>query len=439
MRRAKLAGCVFLLAAGCGAYPWRVQTQPPAWAETAWTQELGTPLHVRVDGELAFVGASNGVYALRAGGQKVWATVAAAPAKRYLTVGEGKVIVSSYSLGEKRHGFWDRTASDINLRENAHLTAYGAADGAPLWDLPFDAEGSKISPPVLAGGRVLVVAGARLLAVDATTGQVVWAQPIVAEKGLKGKWARTQAYSRVAPVVVDGKVCAAALNHLAVFDLATGALVSEDSFSVGYVDASPVAMSGRCFFPKDARGDGGGKTEVWAVNLGVAKKHLKKLWTEAGFSDKKDLGIANLALGPNALYAVTNFRVKAFDPTSGKRLWETKDQPVSPASAAHGTRTHHVGGFNFTMDMSGGSVYNDAPGTGFAVDAKRLFVPARYQDPATKQTRDVVTALDAMSGAYLGSFDAGGAIVLDLAVAPDGALLLATDQGLRTVRTEGFT
>src|SRR5687767_4903178 len=94
--------CLAWLVSGCGSFAWRIETKPPAWSESDWTRELGAPMHVKVDGDTVYVGAEGGVYAMRAGGAKLWATPLP-PAKRYLTVGEGKVAVTSYSLGAKKH------------------------------------------------------------------------------------------------------------------------------------------------------------------------------------------------------------------------------------------------------------------------------------------------------------------------------------------------
>jgi outer membrane protein assembly factor BamB len=400
-----------------------------------------------VDGDVAYVGAENGVYATR-GGTKVWAAGPLPAARRFVALGEGKVVVTSYTIGDKRHGFADQTASDVNRRENGHVTAFNAADGAQLWDLPFDPEGSRLSPPAIAQGRVLVVSGMRLVALDAATGQPAWSQPLLKEKGAFSKLNAGHPWARVAPAVADGKVCAIAWYHAALFDLASGQQLAEDRFA-DYGTASLVSAPGGCFYAIAKSGEGGfgGRTQVIRIDVGRSTKHLRKDWNEKDWSDRRDLGISALKLTQGALYAISNFRLKAIDPTSGKKLWEVKDEPVSPVARARGTRTKHLArgifgeAYNFTMDTSAGAVWNDWPGTGLAANDSTVFVAASYKDPnADKKApgRDVVTAIDAKSGAYRGSYDAGGAVVLDLATTPDGALLLATDQGLKTVRADSF-
>ena len=98
-----------ILVGGCSApFQYRVETRPAVWADTTWTAELGPPLQVR-------------------------------------SVGEGKIVVTSYSIGESKHSFADRSGSDVNRRENGHVTAFDGASGQQLWDLPFDSSEDSLS------------------------------------------------------------------------------------------------------------------------------------------------------------------------------------------------------------------------------------------------------------------------------------------------------
>jgi hypothetical protein len=113
-----------------------------------------------------------------------------------------------------------------------------------------------------------------------------------------------------------------------------------------------------------------------------------------------------------------------------------RGRPVWPVSQQRGTRKSQAGGFAF--DSARGTVFNDTPGANLAVGDGKLFIPARFSDEKTHAERDVVSALDAATGRYLGAWDGGGAIVLDLAVTPEHTLVIATSEGLRAVKTERF-
>lgn len=437
---------------GCGGgQVWRVESHPPAWNQGAWTSDTascGAPWQIKVEGDTAYVASETCVYALKTADQsKVWALTGLTAAKRYLGLGEGKLAVTSYGVGGDTKHRTDKSGSDINRRENAHLTLLNAADGSQVWDMHFEGENTKLSPPAIAGGKVVVVSGDETRAFDIATQGLAWTDKMVKWR----KLTQTMPFPRLQPVVVNGKVLSAAFNTVKLYDLASGQPLGVMSTGGGNIAASPVAGQGTVYLANSRAGEdmgygGAGKSALYSLRLDAqpsGKKmkpgKIKSAWVAGGGNDNKDLGISNVVSDGTNLYTVSNFRVAAYSAQKGKKLWEVKNTPVYPAATWRGTRTHHGGWVGqFTIDMSRGMVLNDQPGTNFAVGGGMVFVPAWYKADKKAQGRDVVTALDAKTGNYLGSLDLGGAAVLDLATTAEGALLVATDQGLTTARMDSF-
>lgn len=437
-------------AVGCGGQAWHVESHPPAWSEGAWASETaacGAPWQVKVEGGTAYVASETCVYALKTADQsKLWALTGLTPAKRYLGLGEGKVAVTSYGVGGDTKHRTDKSGSDINRRQDAHLTLLNAADGSQVWDMHFEGENTKLSPPAIAGGKVVVVSGDETRAFDIATQGLAWTDRMVKWR----KLTQTMPFPRLQPVVVDGKVISAAFNTVKLYDLASGQPLGVMGTRGGNIAASPLAGQGTVYLANSRAGEdmgfGTGKSTLYSLRLD-ATPHGKKMkpskikseWVAGGGNDNKDLGISNLVSDGENIYTLSNYRVAAYSAKKGKKLWEVKDTPVYPASTWRGTRTHH-GGFagQFTIDMSRGMVLNDQPGTNFAVGGGKVFAPAWYKADKKTAGRDVVTALDAKTGAYLGSFDVGGAAVFDLATTAEGALLIATEKGLMTARIDSF-
>jgi outer membrane protein assembly factor BamB len=382
---------------GCGGFQWRL-------GNAATSVDVSTPLALRAADGVLYVAASDGLYAYK-GGARSWA-VTLPKGDRALAVGDGKIVVSGGN----------------------QVSAYDAADGKKLWEASFD----KLSPPAIGEGKVAFLSNNLLVAVEAQTGAVSWKQAIAVDNALM----RAVPFARVAPAISAGRVCAGLAWELNVVTLANGEKGAHEDATGGGVSASPVGDGKSCYFAQ-SRSEGGGfaagSNTVHAVDP-TAKKFAARWQHPVGDSDD-DLGISNLLLDGGRLYVATNYRVAAFDKESGALLWTVKGAPIFPAPAHRGTRANRAGAFAF--DAARGIITNDAPGTNFATGGGKLFLPSSYRDPQTKKSRDVVTALDAASGLYLGSFDAGGAEVRDLAVS-EGTLWVATSGGLRAIKLDDF-
>ena len=443
MTRSLTVGALAAMAVGCGSgIPWHVENKPAAWADGEWQQnakDCGAHFQVKTDGDTMYVAAQSCVYAVKAGGAKVWIANNLSDGPRYLAVGEGKVVVTSYSIGEKSHDT-DSSGSNLNKRENGHLTAFNAADGTQLWDVAFDKEGSKLSAPAIAGGKALVYSKNSVNAYDLNSHEQVWSATPAGDNSILN----VVPYPRITPVVSDGKVYAAALNASEIYDLATGKKMGDDTYSGGNIAGNVAAQPGAFIASRSKRSltkskgsmiNMDGKNEVFAVD--AKRDGYHRLWSTTLDYEGSDLGIANLAVNDGMIFACTNERVVGLDAASGSQKWEVKGHPVHPSSKRHGTRATASG--TFTLDLAKGYVLNDSPDTGFAAFGGKVYVPAKFVEEVNgKKGRDVVTALDAKTGAYLGSWDGGGQTVLDIGPSPDGALVVATNNGLTTVKPDAF-
>jgi outer membrane protein assembly factor BamB len=321
----------------------------------------------------------------------------------------------------------------VNRRENGHVTGFDAATGQQLWDLPFDSERSKLSPPTIGGGRAAVVSGPHVLSIDLASGQVAWTERAAPDNKLY----RAIPYSRPAPAIAGNSVCVSIGTEFHVFDMMTGKRIGKRNYATGGgLAATPVAADGTCYFATSAAGDRSGfsgSTDIVAVD---PMHKAKPFWSQRIGKDLRDLGASNVALNDSTVFVATNYRVAAYDKKSGKKKWMVEGGPVYPVTPQRGTRTHHAGGGWFggfgAGAASSGVVFNDTPGTNFIVTNTHVAIPA------SDNKRDVVTILDAATGAYLGSLDVGNSTVTDLATAPDGTLVVATTEGLKTAKLDSF-
>jgi outer membrane protein assembly factor BamB len=371
------------LASACGGFAWQLRP-----ATTSGDDSMGAPLRLRSEGDILYVLGDKGLSALKSGARS-WSVPLTATA---MAVSEGRVVVTG----------------------GGRVAAY--KEGAQLWELPAE----RTSPPVIGGGKVVLVANNLLMALDLDSGKMAWKAPIAVDNALM----RAMPFARVAPAIAAGKVCAGLAWEFNVVDLASGEKGAHEDATGGGVSASLAADGERCFFPQSRNPGGGfaaGSNLVTAVDPRAAK--FAVLWQRRVGDDDRDGGIAGLALAGATLFVATNFRVLGIDQASGAVKWMRKGAPVA---TRHGTRAVKSGAFAF--DVERGVVANDAPGSNFTAGDGRLFVTA------ADGAHDVVTMLDANSGAYLGSFDPA-AEVRDLAVA-DHQLWMATSAGLRSAKIE---
>jgi outer membrane protein assembly factor BamB len=400
MKRASLIMMLLALGAGCGGgASWRVQTTTPA-AGGDWAKAFGAPVALEGGAALLFVSAERGVYATTIDGTRVWAVELPA-GHRTLTLGGGKLIAA----GE------------------GHVAAYNAADGTPLWDVPLSE--APLSPPVIAGDKVLLVANHLLMALDAASGSVAWKQPIAVDNAMM----RVLKLSRVAPAMASGKACAGLGFEFNVVDLTSGQKGVHGDASGGGVSASLAADDKACYLPQ-SRAGGEGANTVYAIDPTAAR--FSPLWSRDLGGDADDLGISNLLVDGDHLYAATNQRVVALDRATGKLAWQLAGAPVAPVSTVRGTR---AASHAFIEGLPPVTALNQAPGSNFAIGDGKLFVAVGYNESGA--AKDAVTALDALTGAYLGTLVVGG-VIRDLAVVGK-TLAVAHSDGLRLVPTGAFT
>jgi outer membrane protein assembly factor BamB len=319
---------------------------------------------------------------------------------------DGEIV---YALGEKLSAYkngtllWSAQASGRQLAAgeglavvsgNGRVAAY--KDGAQLWEQAF----AQTSPAVIGGGKVVFVSNDALVALDALTGHILWKQAIALVRDLP--------FSRVAPALAAGRVCSGLGWEFNAVGLDKGDKGAHDS--AGAIAAPLAAAGATCYFAESrTAGVAGGENAVVAVDEKVRWR------TEIGGEG----GIGSFLAEGGLVFAATNDRVFALDGASGAVRWTAKGAPVAFR------RTHAVQSSAFAF---GGLVAGD--GAVLTAGDGKLFLQA------TRDGRDMVTALDERTGAYLGSLERGP--VRALAVAGH-TLWVATPSGLLSVATSSFS
>jgi len=319
---------------------------------------------------------------------------------------DGEVV---YALGEKLSAYkngtlwWSAPASGRQLAAgeglavvggNGQVTAY--KDGSRLWEQPF----AQTSPAVVGNGKVVFVSNDELVALEALTGHILWKQTIALMRELP--------FSRVAPALAAGRVCSGLGWEFNAVGLDKGDKGAHDS--AGAIAAPLAAAGSTCYFAESRTpGVAGGENAVVAVDEKVRWR------TVVGGEG----GIGSFLAEGALVFAATNDRVIAVDGASGAVRWTVKGAPVAFR------RTHAVQSSAFAF---GGLVAGD--GAAFTAGDGKLFLQA------TRDGRDVVTALDQRTGAYLGSLERGP--VRALAVAGH-TLWVATPSALLSVVTSSFS
>jgi outer membrane protein assembly factor BamB len=312
----------------------------------------------------------------------------------------GKSGLSAHKEGAR---LWSVGASGRHLAVGDGLAVVSGAhviavkEGVVLWDQPYE----LTSPAVIGGGKVLFVADNLLVAVDAAGGHILWQQPIAVVRDVP--------FSRVAPALASGKACSGLGWEVNVVDLDKGAKGAHEDAGGGGIAAPLAALGATCYFA-ESRGAGVVPGDNTVVAVGK--------WRRAVGGEG---GVGSLLGDGTLIFAATNDRVVALDGETGAVRWTVKGAPAAFR------RTHAVQSSAFAF---GGLTAGDD--AAFTAGGGKLFLAASHDG------RDVVTALDQASGAYLGSWDPGGGEVRAVAVAGH-TLWVGTSAGLFAVPTSSFS
>ena len=140
----------------------------------------------------------------------------------------------------------DRWLAGFN---DGSLAAFSLADGRPLWRIKFP---GQISPPLVAGARVVVGAKDGLHAFALATGEPAWRVP-------------TERRQTAAPVALEGVVYAAGHDHhLLAVELETGRELWRGEVVPRRIERSPLLSLDP---PLAVLADAGGNVAAWPVSL----------------------------------------------------------------------------------------------------------------------------------------------------------------------------
>lgn len=287
-------------------------TLPPAQALSAWPQPLANPAHVpgNVAGPLGFAH------------------------KWHVDIGDGggyRQPLAASPVVAEGHVF--------TMDANAHVRAFSLADGSQVWHTnarPHKATGQNLGGGIAYGaGKIYVSTGfAEMLALDATTGKILW-------RGTSLFPARS------APLVAGGVVVVVVQNGMLLsYDPQTGAEGWQFTGSVGTPPMTAVGITGA-----PAYADGiivaGFSTGVLAA---IDANSGTPIWEQslaAGFGQASSLDMADIVAAPiiagGVVYALNlSGTFMAVDLHSGAKVWT--HQAVGNQSPAAS------GGFLFLLD-----------------------------------------------------------------------------------------
>lgn len=179
----------------------------------------------------------------------------------------------------------------------------------------------------------------RVYAVDANSGQQLWASPVLGGMVQAGPAGMFTQYGGIADLIFAGTRNAFADNELAALNLADGTMAwsfinsvgqGGDGSGIGMMSSTPFLdyAGSRAYFTSRTR-TGGSSNTVWCVQFDGATATL--LWARA----LGDVDAAVVVIGSVAYVGTSGGRVHALDPVTGADLWAapfvTGDGPIKGA------------------------------------------------------------------------------------------------------------
>ncbi|MFC4246523.1 PQQ-binding-like beta-propeller repeat protein [Natribaculum luteum] len=306
-------------------------TGPTSPAAVAWEYDHGGSFAV-VDGTV-YLAADGRVHAIDAiGGSLEWETA--------ITTADGAEQVEVMGPPAVAHD----TVYVTTRGRDPDLTALDAATGDRRWqasDLGYETNRA----PVVANGRVFVVADKVLYALDARSGERRWQfkpEPMPIGDGRT----RGDGFQREPVAVADGTVFAVSNNRLFALDAETGAerwRDRVDDWRSNTFTGYPVAAGGV---------------------VAVVKSDAVRIYDAETGSERSTVPSHSLdVLGDDRVYAVIDQEgdrttVAGYDLETGNRVWQPSDRAGSPVSTAVDDHSVYVG-----LEASGVAAFGRTDGT----------------------------------------------------------------------------
>jgi hypothetical protein len=385
-------------------------------ATVAGLEKLGTLTSVRsIDGAI-YVAGESGAAAVDAQGKTLWTLELPYATERLIEADARGVAFTSFDLGnvdraEGLKSFIMGNAGDIPEYTN-QTVAYASPAGRLLWTTRCAAAKAALSAPAFSPDQIAVSRGGTLTVYSRADGRQAWDSDLATDNTAGTSMVLLASYNR--PVFTNGFWYAAHLNYLAKYDVSGKVLNTSRTFGL----FTPfMNITGGLLASGEGVVFGNAPWNGKRALLLAADKDGEKNWKEE--VDDKHSGVSSLAINKGGtIFAATNFVVTAFSP-SGSKQWQADNGKggLYPGSQRGVRYIGNAWAKDFAVRKS--------PAEQMVADERFVYITSRHDK------NDVLTVLDAKSGAYFDSVTIG-AEINDMTITP-GALALATGDGLKLI------
>lgn len=404
-----------------------VKRIPPPAASLAAPDlaEIGRAHSLAVRNDTLYVGATGGLAAIDATGKPKWTLQLPTVSSRHVEADAEHVAYASYDVVGLVAG--GGAAAVLTWGDNARKLEFASADaglvslqGAPVWSVKLE-EPSGLSVPTLGKSAVAIVGAKSMRLLDRAKGTRI------ADVGLFTNWLGVAEgnVTRVAAtpaLLIGDEFVAAHQSWIKRVDAKGEELLSvraKVQHTAGPMSCKGVLVVGESAYPQGNIFTGK-KARFWAVG-----PKGEEVW-KATIDDELG-GIGSLACNDELIFAASNAIVVAVD-GAGKQVWEaTNDRSgrLFPGTYRGVVRVRDI--FNNAGPAVARSV---TAGRQMVVAGPYLYITTRAT-PDVKTTEDVITVLDAKSGAIVEAYEVKTSVI-DMAVFGKD-LVLATGDGLKLI------
>ena len=387
--------------------------------------EVGRAHSLAVRNDTLYVGATGGLAAIDASGKLLWTLKLPTVSSRHVEADAENVAYTSYDVAGLVAG--GGAAAVLTWGDNARKLEIGSADaglvtlkGEPVWSTKFE-EPSALSVPTLGKTAVMVVGAKSMRLLDRAKGTKI------ADVGMFTNWlgVADSNVTRVAvtPALLMGDDFVA--SHQSWFKRVDAK--GEEALSIRpkvQHSAGPMWCKDRLVLGEMSYPQGniftGKKARFWAVG-----PKGEEVW-KATIDDEVG-GVGSLACNDELIFAASNAIVVAVD-AAGKQVWEaTNDRAgrLFPGTYRGVIRVRDI--FNNAGPAVARSV---TAGRQMVVAGPYLYITTRVA-PDVKATEDLITVLDAKSGAFVEAYEVKTSVIDMVVFGKD--LVLATGDGLKVI------
>jgi hypothetical protein len=370
-------------------------------------------------GDTFYVAGQNGVAAMGADGAVKWKVDLAPVLVRNIEVDDQGVAFTAYSIKDidPATGFakWAGGGLGDVLSYDKASTGVITLDGQLTWQVD-SSEQTALSVPGMSAKSIAVMRGITMVVYDRADGHELGVADVdMATLGMKMVQGMLSQAPRAQPVAIGDRWYSSYMGVVWEVDASNGKLLDKSVMAglTAYVDVTcgPVAIGDNLVFGTT------GDTQTPNFYFGLKPEKLKSDWKLASPDIQSGCG-SIVPTGDGGAIVASNFFVFKLDAKKGKAVWTSvnKKGGLYPSSY-RGVR--YVNGW-FGVRKSWGDLV--------VTDGKKVYVGT------SNKSKDVVTVLDAATGAYVQTISVEAPIV-SMAVA-GGKLAIATESDVRMVAAQ---